>query len=90
MSSAIDKLKHHLSFLQNPESFKDALGLSDSQCVQQDYGKERGAYPVLSEAQRKAVRKLASRIKKTGFLAATLRLAITFFFGRGLGLAVAF
>lgn len=71
MSSAIDKLKHHLSFLQNPESFKDALGLSDSQCVQQDYGKERGAYPVLSEAQRKAVRKLASRIKKTGFLAAT-------------------
>ena len=68
MSTAVDKLKHYLDFHQNPEGFLDALGLSASQSVRHDYGKERGANPVMSEAQRKAVKKLASRIKKKGIM----------------------
>ena len=68
MSTAVDKLKHYLDFHQNPEGFLDALCLSASQSVRHDYGKERGANPVMSEAQRKAVKKLASRIKKKGIM----------------------
>lgn len=64
--SATNKLRAKLADVANPEEFLDGLGLSKAQCISKDYGKDRGIHPVRSEAQRKAVEKMAAHIKRGG------------------------
>ena len=71
MASAIDRLRAKLADVANPEEFLDGLGLSSAQCILKDYGKDRGIHPVRSEAQRKAVEKMAAHIKRGGGVVTT-------------------
>ncbi len=71
MASAIDRLRAKLVDVANPEEFLDGLGLSSAQCILKDYGKDRGIHPVRSEAQRKAVEKMAAHIKRGGGVVTT-------------------
>ena len=66
IASATENLRAKLAEVANPEEYLDGLGLSSTQCISKDYGKDRGIHPIRSEAQRKAVEKLAAHIKRGG------------------------
>jgi len=58
----MDSMNHMLHDSGDPESMMEMMGLDISSITHVDYGASRGAHPQRTDAQIKAVEKLASRI----------------------------